>query len=598
MKTLRLISGSLAILVLLFLLFYEGDKNYLEEKSADKTWAEFLSNTGDFIKKGDVLVYRSAPEEDQNGEYRTYIRRFAYNTEILNLKNSPSIRASYILDTKFDTAEHRYKYVQFTLSEKNTGMIIDSIQVPLSPVSVKSILPAIIALMLCIITLKPLLSVSLAVLIGSIMNSSNSFIIGTEQIILRYIPEGLFGAGYSSLKLLIVLFLAHISMGLLSFSGLELTKNSKKPSLLYMIMSPLLAIHPYLFASIGSWWLNIFSSNIQKTQRSLFWNHALSLLIPSIFLSPYILYILAWLSHLTTELNIPIHQKDIFIGTMKYRFLSFSLLCLMISHFIFKRKIWQGLVIEKKESSIIYDTKNMVKRSLWLAYIPIMVVPVLSFILLFFISDINTLVLTVLATLTLTLVFTTYFRYLLSIKEIMRVILASLKQTSIYAILILMSFSLAKILVDSGSAYYIISIFKTSLASKLMPLSVLIISTIVTIFIGGSITSMFILSSVLLPMTMQIASPEQAILTIAAIMEGGILGELLCPYSPSSIITASVARTSSVKLVINQVPYSAIAFLSAAILGFMIMATGAPTWLSYCIIMLFSTVLMLKRPIK
>jgi Na+/H+ antiporter NhaC len=605
MKTLRLISATLAILVLLFLLFYQGDKNYLEEKSADKIWSEFLDNTGDFIKKGDVLLYRISPEENQNKDDKTYIRRFAYNAEILNLKNSPSIRASYILDTKFETTNTKYKYVQFTLSEKNTAMIIESIQIPLNPISVKSILPALIALMLCIITLKPILSVSVAVLIGSVINNSNSFIIGTEQIILKYIPVSLSENAYSNLKLIIILLLAHICMGILSFSGMTKifgatgsSQKNKNPGLLYIIMSPLIAVHPYIFASIGSWWLNLFSSKIQETKRSLFWNQALSLVIPSILLSPYIFFILSWLSNLANSLNIPISQENILIGTMQYRFLSLSLISLMTFYFIFKRKIWEGLPIEKKEPSIIYETKNMVKRSSWLSYIPIIIIPVLSYSLIFFIKDINSVLLIVLFALSSTLIFLCYFKYLLNIRDILKIISKSLKQTFSYTVLILMSSLLAKILIDSGSAYYIIAIFKTSLNTIMLPLSVFIISTVLTLFIGNSITSMFILASIILPVTMQITAPEQALLTIAAIIEGGILGELLCPYSPSSIITASVGKTSSVKMVINQLPYSIIAFLSASILGFMMMATGAKSWLSYCIIILFTMLLMLKRSVK
>ena len=161
----------------------------------------------------------------------------------------------------------------------------------------------------------------------------------------------------------------------------------------------------------------------------------------------------------------------------------------------------------------------------------------------------------------------------------------------------ILSLALVKVLSDLGTIYYIISLFKIKIGSSIFPLAAFIMSVLTTLLMGNSFITFIFLIPLLLPIAGQIGSNAGLMMTIAGILEGGIAGEMLSPFSPTSIIISSSYRISPVKHIIAQLPYVLLGLVSAAILGFLMAGTDISLWLSYCAILTFGLIVMFKKPI-
>ena len=81
------------------------------------------------------------------------------------------------------------------------------------------------------------------------------------------------------------------------------------------------------------------------------------------------------------------------------------------------------------------------------------------------------------------------------------------------------------------------------------------------------------------------------------ILEGALIGELLCPYSPSSIISSALFGVNPSSHVLKQIKYVVLATSIAAILGFLSYGSGvAPTYCYVGILLLsLASVAIMKK---
>ena len=113
---------------------------------------------------------------------------------------------------------------------------------------------------------------------------------------------------------------------------------------------------------------------------------------------------------------------------------------------------------------------------------------------------------------------------------------------------------------------------------------------------GNSFVTFTLLTPLLLPIAGQLGGITELTMTIAGILEGGLAGEMISPFSPSSIITSSIYKISTARHIITQLPYVSMCLACAGILGFLMCATDIPIWISYCAILAFGLIVMIKRP--
>ncbi|MCX6112411.1 MAG: hypothetical protein NTY22_03885, partial [Proteobacteria bacterium] len=329
MGRLRFIIGSIFVLFFIFLLIYNGDNEYLQEKTADKIWYEFTETVNDIVRKGDHITYDNSVLSVEGEKWKKYKDRFAYQVELLNIKNAPIMRNSYLLETRFEDFEGKYN-VYFTVYEKNTGQIIETKKITSEPIKAKSTIPALLAVVFAIITFRPIISLLIAIWIGSIINNANSPIVGLQQVIATYIPAGILGKDFSNLKIIISFLLIQASLALLSYSSCAKTIKDSNSKFLKILPIPFMAVHPYIFSTVGSWWFNLLTSKPKKLYRSSFISQSLSLVLPALLFSPYILYILAIVSHQLSIMYINQSPVELFLNIFPFRFFSFSIIASII----------------------------------------------------------------------------------------------------------------------------------------------------------------------------------------------------------------------------------------------------------------------------
>jgi tetracycline resistance efflux pump len=596
MKRLRLVIGSIFILLFIFLLFYNVDSEYLQEKTADKVWSEYTNTVNELVGKGDHVVYNNIVPPAEDGRWKKHRDRFAYHVAFLNTKNAPIMRNYYVLDTKFEDIGGKYG-INFTIKEKNTGQVLDERKITSEPIRSKSMIPALLAVAFAIITLRPVLSIFVALWVGSTINNANSPIVGLQQMIANYIPSGIVGKDLSSFKIIMSFMLIQAALTMLYYSSCAKNLKDTDSKLLKMLPLPFLAVHPYIFTSIGSWWLGLFNLKPKKVYRASFFSQSLGLVLPALLFSPYVLYVLAILGRQFSEMGIYQTPAELFISTLPFRFFSFSIIAIIVGYMIFNKNI--GTMSDEPAQALSSNkSKAMMKPNRWLPFVSVFIcIAVLSAVSFYF-DDINTSLLAGASACFVAVLAVLLKSYLLSFTEAAGVLWKSFRDNLGYLVLLILSFALANVLSDLGTVYYVISLFEVSIGSSIFPLAAFIISLMTTIFMGNSLVTFSFLAPLLLPVAGHLGGSTELMMTVAGILEGGIAGEMLTPFSPTSIITSSIYKISPVKHLMAHLPYTAMALFCAAILGFLMAGTDIPNWVSYCSILAFGLVVMLKKPLS
>jgi len=589
------------------LFFYNGNSQYLRERSADKVWFELLPTLREVVKKGDFLSYpkNEDVQTTANETWSAYKDSFVRHVDILNSNNAPLMRSSYILKTQFDEVDGKHK-ITFFISEKNTGELVEKKEILSEPIKTKSLIPALIAIVLCFTTMSPIISLLISIWIGSSLHN-NSLLLGLEQCVSRYLPHGVTG---NSFNIIIFLFIIHFLLRLLAYSGSTKDLNDNRSGFFRFIPLALMTVHPYLFSSVGAWWFNITSKRSSRFLRSSFIAHSLSLITSSLFIaSPYMVFLLLTMNTQVSGFSFNIGIKNMFLYTLPFKFFSVSLLLVTVWYMLFDKKFVAVEDLSKPLDHSIFKNKHMVKPTssitLYISgiiFAGIFVAGIFTNSLksrgtpLTYLSNTNasfSLVFAVLVAAVITLIIV-FKKHLINVQDSIYVFKKALKESIPFIVLIILASAFAQVLVDIGTPHCLMSLFKTD-TETMLPLASFLITSLIGIFMGSSIVTISVLSPLLIPIAGQTGSISDIIMTMAAIIEGGMVGELVSPYSPTSIMVSSVFRLNTSRHVAYQISYVGIAFILAAFIGFLLAATNVPLWLNYIVICLVSFALMFRK---
>jgi Na+/H+ antiporter NhaC len=598
-KKKRTIFLSITALVALFLLFYAGDKEYLQEKSADKIWFEFNYTLDQIVGKGDLVTYKGIENNTVNTKWSKYSNRFSEQVLQLNRRNEPSVRNHYLLTTSFNEVEGRVM-IKFTISEENTGQLVEEKEIITDPIKYTSVIPAVLALFLCFATARPIISLAVSLFLGSILYNGGSVIMGTKEVFFRYLPYGFVG---NNLNMILFLLIISVFLKLLSEAGGFKSLSMSRGPLKYIIF-PLLYFHPYAGVTAGSWMKHSFEQIKDRPLRSSFVSHVLAMVISSLLIYNY------------SGIGL-----SLFANSLQFRFFSAAALIMLAFFFLFNRTTKSMDSITRDESVPLFQSKDLIKIKPYMSVVFLSMFVVLFILISLFIGmlrlDISpslfnlshikhylaatnissALVLSSLLT-CLALIFYTLRTRLLNIKDISSSTLSSLTGISYFMFLLLLSFSFSKVLSDMGSAYYIISLFKVKIGTPFFPFVCFIISTATAFMSGNSLIMSALIVPILLPIAGQIGGDISTANAIAAILEGCIAGELLSPYSPTAIMVSSVFKINPVKHASSMFPYIGLVIVASSFIGFMLSGTNFPIWLSYIAIGLFILLTMFKKTVK
>ncbi len=598
-KSKKTIVLSITALVALFLLFYAGDKEYLQEKSADKIWFEFNYTLNEIVRKGDHISYQGTNNEPKNAKWEKYSNRFNEHITQLNRKNEPHVRGRYVLASSFTEVSGRIM-IKFTISEETTGQFIEEKDIITDDIKYTSVIPAVLALFLCFATASPVLSLAASLLFGSILYNGGAVFMGTKELFFKYLTHGFVG---NNLNILFFLVIISIFLKLLSEAGGLKSLHMSKGFMKYLIY-PFLYFHPYSGVTTGSWVQHSFEKTKDRPLRSSFVSHTITMIAASLLIYNY------------SSISI-----DLFIGSLQFKFFSAAAVIMLIFFFLFRKTTKNMNNIVKDESINLFQSKPLVKIK------PYMSLAFLSlfFVLFVFLSlligmlrlDISPYMFNPLHTryyltatnissaLALSAFFTcisfaiyTIRTRLLNIGDIFSSSVSSIKSISYFLLLLLLSLAFSKLLSDMGSAYYIISLFKVKIGTPFFPFVCFIISITTTFMSGNSFTTSALIIPILLPIAGQIGGDVSTANAMAAILEGCIAGELLCPYSPTAIMVSSMFKLNPVRHAGSAFPYIGLIIVASSFIGFMLSGTNFPTWASYIAIAVFLLLIMFKKPVK
>jgi Na+/H+ antiporter NhaC len=586
-----------SILILGAIFLYPGDQDYLEEQSANKIWSKINNTVNEIVKKGDQIKYKN---KHLNTKWVNYTNRFAHHVELLNILNSPKMRNSYILETNFSDTN-----VTFIFIEENTKHIIETKEIPISNIKTYSLIPVLLVLLLSFLTSKVILSLSIGIFLGTLISSSLT--ISLYKIFLEYIPM-LIKSNY--IYIILYAFLISILAKIATYSGVLSEVIKIKNRFIRFLFLLAFNTHPYLGIS-----------KVSNQLKNNFLKHFFALSISSVLIfSPYLIVILLLANLSLSELGFNIGLRDLFLATLPYRFLTISMILTLIFYRIFNKNANPN---ENKE-----EIKKDLKKAKYGPYIMVICV-LFSFLLIslitgiikldynntlsirnlveysyiqrsfskiHFINYLNSINLNLslfLTTVVSILILVIYTKYTsrLNIKEVTKISINAVFNSFSTVFFLILLFLFIIVLDDLGTISYLISIFKFSIKENMLPSLIFIISSITSIFLGSNLISYTILFPLLIPIAYQTNNTNIIIISVAAIIEGGILGELICPYSITNILLVK----NTVKHVVKQIKYVVMCAGTALITGFMLNAVLETYIFSIIAILIFILVSFLSK---
>jgi len=601
-----------SILLIGSLIYYHNeDHSYIAKKNADEAWNNFLPTLKEIVSKGDYLNYKF--KNTNNETWNIYNQRISYFVEILNKENAPKMRRNYLLDTNYRDFKSRSS-IEFYVYDESTNQLLESKIISSKSINILSLIPPLLVLILFFLNN----GLSLSLLAGIFVSSSllsKSLINGVWFIFTKHVPNAFIANNYYLIKVLIFLFLTHFLIYLVSytggFKGLQNFKKTKLKYFYYLIF----ASHPYFFSSFGLWFLN----GIKKHKSNYF--HILLIVLSFIFiLSPYNL------NFISNSFNS--FKNFDFINLLIYKLFSFNLIIILI---YFYKKNTSNFT----SYSDFYSDKTMIKKSFFIINVSIFSFFTFYYISTLFLGIINTdynsnfkslffstkdiffkffsfqnyynyfkstdIYLALILTITVSIFISVYFMFqkkLIYLDELLNKIKATLKLNYKYSLYLILSYIFIIILEDLGTSHYIISLFNNKIDTLLLAPISFLIAVLIGIIFGNSIFVLGFLPGILIPIASQMSDKVSIIIIYTIIVEGAIAGELLCPYSPTSIISSSIYQINPLNHIKNQFKIIGIAIIISISIGFLLINTKIHILFFYFLITVSTILFFFKKSNK
>lgn len=554
MKRLRIILGSILIILLVFLALYGKDNYYLKLKSADRIWSEIYSVLNEIAKKGDYVEY-----ENSNSLHE---ERLKQHIEMFNQRNAPHVMNTYVLNTKFSELDGN-NIVEFAITEKSTNQIMEQKLLQAEQIKAKSIIPGFIALFGSLITLNPIACLLTGIWVGASINSANSFTMGLHDLIFKYIPYG-----FKGIKLAIFLYLILLCIRIMNKAGSLRTIAEERSPLKYI---PLIftAYHPYIFSSLGNWYFKAINKDRPSHNTETTFQTIGLAIQPLLIFSPLMFFYIQG-------------------NSIYFHFTSLALLTVSFLYILWSKK---------SVRNIIYSDSDPYLKKIKIIPYAVIIASILPIPLVFLDFKLNNVLLISGLAAILPAIYYSTKHGILSLNEICKLAFSTLKHSLKFMAYIVLAYSLEKVLRDTGAIHFMISFFITDIQSPLFFVLLFISSIISSSILGGFVASSYLLLTSFTPLIgLDLGSIDMSAVSIC-ILEGALIGELLCPYSPSSIISSALFGVNPSSHVLRQIKYVVLATSIAAILGFLSYGSGvAPTYCYVGILLLsLASVAIMKK---
>jgi len=194
--------------------------------------------------------------------------------------------------------------------------------------------------------------------------------------------------------------------------------------------------------------------------------------------------------------------------------------------------------------------------------------------------------------------FLSYFQKILKIKDLISSLIQGMKSMMMAVVILVLAWSLGVVLVQLGTADFLVSLLSSNLNFHFFPAIVFIFSAFIAFSTGTSWGTIAIMFPLVVPMTIVMlkGSPEFRqflILTISSVLAGSVFGDHCSPISDTTIMSSLSSSCDHIDHVKTQFPYSLTVALIALIFGIIPVSLGLPYLLSVAISVLFAFIVIL-----
>ncbi len=181
--------------------------------------------------------------------------------------------------------------------------------------------------------------------------------------------------------------------------------------------------------------------------------------------------------------------------------------------------------------------------------------------------------------------FLSYFLKILKIRDLVLSFILGMKSMMMAIVILVLAWSLGVVLVQLGTADFLVSLLHSNLDFRLFPAIVFILSAFIAFSTGTSWGTIAIMFPLVIPMVIVMlkGSPEFRhflILSISSVLAGSVFGDHCSPISDTTIMSSLASSCDHIDHVKTQFPYSLTVALIALFFGIIPVSLGFPYLLS------------------
>ncbi len=145
------------------------------------------------------------------------------------------------------------------------------------------------------------------------------------------------------------------------------------------------------------------------------------------------------------------------------------------------------------------------------------------------------------------------------------------------AIILVLAWAIRNVCDDLGTAFFIASLVKDILSPLLLPLIIFLVSSAVAFATGTSFGTMGLLIPTVAPLAFIQGDPILLVMTLGAVLDGAIFGDHCSPISDTTVLSSLSSSCDLTDHVRTQIPYAILCMLVAAGCGYIPAAYGMAT---------------------
>ena len=194
--------------------------------------------------------------------------------------------------------------------------------------------------------------------------------------------------------------------------------------------------------------------------------------------------------------------------------------------------------------------------------------------------------------------FLSYFQKILKIRDLISSFIQGMKSMIMAIVILVLAWSLGIVLVQLGTADFLVSLLHSNLDFRLFPAIVFIFSAFIAFSTGTSWGTIAIMFPLVIPMVIVMlkGSPEFRhflILSISSVLAGSVFGDHCSPISDTTIMSSLASSCDHIDHVKTQFPYSLTVAIIALFFGIIPVSLGFPYLLSMLISVLLALIVLL-----